>query len=44
MIKDRIPPSIHKDLYHTLFESNLSYGITVWGGASDHKLQPLFVA
>ena len=41
-IKDNIPTSLHKDLYHTLFESHLSYGITVWGGASNKKLEPLF--
>ena len=41
-IKDCVPDNIHKDLYHTLFESYLSYGITVWGGVSDNKLLPLF--
>ena len=35
---------MHRDLYHTLFESYLTYGITVWGGASDTKLKPLFKA
>ena len=43
-IKDNIPTSLHKDLYHTLFESYLAYGITVWGGASNKKLEPLFKA
>ena len=43
-IKDNIPASIHKNLYHSLFESHLSYGITVWGGTSNNKFQPLFVA
>ena len=43
-IKDNVPASIHKNLYHSLFESHLSYGITVWGGSSNNKLQPLFVA
>ena len=43
-IKDNIPSQLHKDLYHTLFESHLTYGITVWGGASSKKLKPLFKA
>jgi len=43
-IKDNIPDSLHKDLYHTLFESYLTYGITVWGGVSNTKLLPLFRA
>ena len=42
-IKDSIPEKFHKDLYHTLFESHLRYGITVWGGVSLNKLLPLFV-
>ena len=41
-IKDDIPTLLHKDLYHTLFESHLTYGITVWGGASLSKIEPLF--
>ena len=43
-IKDNIPGELHKDLYHTLFESHLTYGITVWGGASESKIDPLFKA
>ena len=40
-IRDCIPSSMHKSIYHTLFESYLSYGITVWGGVSKSKLSPL---
>ena len=31
-IKDNIPSELYKNLYHTLFESHLAYGITAWGG------------
>ena len=42
-IKDNIPSELHKNLYHTFFESHLAYGITAWGGVSDNKkLQSLF--
>ena len=41
-IKDNLPVHIHKDIYHTLFESHLTYGISVWGGISHNKLLPLF--
>ena len=33
-IKDNIPDDLHKSLYHTLFESHLTYGITVWEGVT----------
>ena len=33
-----IPISLHKNLYHTLFESHLCYGITSWGGVPESKL------
>ena len=42
-IRDSIPSKMHKTIYHTLFESHLSYGITVWGGISNNKLKPLFI-
>ena len=42
LIKDSIPEDLYKSLYFTLFESHLSYGITVWGGVSNNKLEPLF--
>ena len=41
-IKDNIPEELHKDIYYTLFESHLSYGISVWGGISNNKIEPLF--
>ena len=41
-IRDSIPTSMHKSIYHTLFESHLSYGITVWGGISKNRLKSLF--
>ena len=41
-IKDNIPSHLHKELYPTLFESHLTYGITVWGDGSFSKLQPMF--
>ena len=39
-----VPKDLYKNLYHTLFESHLGYGITVWGGISFAKLRPLFVS
>ena len=43
-IKKYLPAHLYKSLYHTLFESHLSYGITVWGGVSHTKLNLLFLA
>ena len=42
-IKDYIPQQFHKDLYHTLFQSHLSYCVSVWGGVATAKLNPLFI-
>ena len=42
-IKTNLPPSLYKSIYHTLFESHMSYGITVWGGASKKYMDKLFV-
>ena len=39
-----IPTDHHTNLYHTLFESYLSYGVSVWGGAKPSKLKPVFKA
>jgi len=41
-IKDYVPESAHKTLYHSLFESQLTYGITVWGAQSHTTLHELF--
>ena len=41
-IRDCIPSSMHKSIYHTLFESHLTYGLTVWGGIPENRLKPLF--
>ena len=37
-IKHCVPDNLHKDLYFTLFESHLGYGISVWGGSPQSKL------
>ena len=41
-IKNCLPESLHKQIYHTLFESHLSFGISVWGGVSNNSLAPVF--
>ena len=42
-IKKCIPKIAYKKLFHTLFESHLSYGIVAWGGISFKKLEPSFI-
>ncbi len=37
-----IPKKHHKTIYHTLFQSNLTYCISSWGGVSLNKLSKLF--
>ena len=37
-IRHFIPEQLHKDLYHTLFESNLIYCISVWGSIPQSKM------
>ena len=37
-----MPKSLHKSLYHALFESHLIYGISVWGSQSHTVLHELF--
>ena len=39
-----VPNELHKTLYQTLFESHLTYGISVWGGVSKQKLAKVFNA
>ena len=39
-----MPTDLRKTIYHTLFESHLTYGITVWGGVSQNKLKKVFNA
>ena len=41
-IKDSVPRRLHKTLYHSLFESHLVYGISVWGAQSYSVLHQLF--
>ena len=40
-IKHCVPDNLHKDLYFTLFESHLGYGISVWGGSPQSKLDKI---
>ena len=42
-IRHAIPESHFKVLYHSLFESHLGFGISVWGGVSRRRLEPLFI-
>ena len=41
-IKDYVPVSALKTLHHSLFESQLTYGITVWGAQPYSTLYELF--
>ena len=41
-IKDNLPINLHKELYFTLFESHLSYCRSVWGGADQCHLTPIW--
>ena len=43
-IRDNVPVYLHKDLYHTLFESHLVYCISVWGGCSLYKVARLWIS
>jgi hypothetical protein len=41
-IRKIVPESHYKSIYHSLFESHLTYGISCWGGAYSSKLDTLF--
>ena len=41
-IKKFLPSSQYVNIYHTLFISHLTYGISCWGGIYSTKLQKLF--
>ena len=41
-VRKVIPESHYKAIYHSLFESHLSYCISCWGGAYSSKLDKLF--
>ena len=41
-IKSYVPVHMHKDLYYTLFESHLSYCISVWGATPQNKISAIF--
>ena len=40
--KDSVPKSLYKTLSHSLFESHLIYGISIWGAQSHTVLYELF--
>ena len=42
-IMNYIPDSQFVNIYHSLFESHLSYCISVWGGASPVEIEKLFI-
>ena len=39
---DSIPKHLHRNLYYTLFESHLSYCISVWGAAAQYRISSLW--
>ena len=43
-IQKNVPEHLFRELYFTLFESHLSYCISVWGDAAMCRLQPLWIA
>ena len=43
-IRDSVPQDLHSDLYHTLFESHLTYCISVWGGSPINTTKKIFAS
>ena len=41
-IRKFVPKTLHKQLYFSLFQSHLTYGISAWGGACPTKLRKVF--
>ena len=41
-LKDSIPKILHKNLYHSLFESHITYCISVWGCLSYTSMHEIF--
>ena len=41
-IRQYIPKTQYKTIYHSLFESHLTYGISVWGGVAKVHIDKLF--
>ena len=41
-IRSCVPKENYMNLYYSLFESHLTYGITVWGGVCRSKLEQIF--
>ena len=41
-IRHWIPEKHYSKVYHALFEAHLTYGISVWGGVYDSKLNKIF--
>jgi len=42
-IRHSIPNENYKNIYYALFESHLTYGITVWGGVCKTKMEKIFL-
>ena len=41
-IQKFIPKILHKEVYFSIFQSHLTYGITSWGGACPSKLGKVY--